>query len=154
MAEPVHAYRETLRVPTVWWLLGLGLAATVWWVCFVVTPASVAAVAGLVTAGLASWALLRLGSVRIETGHDGLRAGRATLPWRYVGPSLPLDREETRRQLGADADARAYLVLRGYCAESVKVYVDDEADPTPYWLLSTRHPRALAEHLNGRVVQD
>jgi hypothetical protein len=154
MPEPVDAYRETLRVPPLWWLLGLGLAATVWWVCFVVTPAWVAAAAGLATAALAAWALRWFGSVRIETGRDGLRAGRATLPWRYVGPSLALDREATRRQLGPDADARAYLVLRGYCAESVKVYVDDEADPTPYWLLSTRHPRALAEHLNGRVVQD
>jgi len=44
---------------------------------------------------------------------------------------------------GPDADVRAYLLLRPYLKRSVKVTVRDERDPTPYWLVSTRHPEHL-----------
>jgi hypothetical protein len=43
-----------------------------------------------------------------------------------------------------DADARAYLLLRPYVKQSVQVPVEDPADPTPYWMLSTRRPHDLA----------
>jgi hypothetical protein len=37
----------------------------------------------------------------------------------------------------------------------VRVEVDDPADPTPYWMLSTREPRRLAESINAaRVLAD
>jgi hypothetical protein len=49
---------------------------------------------------------------------------------------------------GVDADARAFLLLRPYLKRSLKVQVLDPADPTPYWLLSTRRPAKLAEALN------
>jgi hypothetical protein len=149
-----ESYRETLRVPAIWWVIGLGAAVTVWWVCFVVTPAWVAWAAGLGALALVAWMLLQYGSARVEAGTDGLRAGRALLPWAHVGPSVALDKAGTRRQLGTDADARAYLLLRGYCPGSVMVYVDDEADPTPYWLISSRHPQHLADHLNRRIMKD
>jgi hypothetical protein len=147
-------YSETLRVPVLWWLIGLGAAVTVWWVFFVVTPLWVACVAGAAAAGLIGWALLRWGAARVEAGQDGLRAGRALLPWEHVGPSVALDRREARRQLGPEADARAYLLVRSYCPGAVKVYVDDESDPTPYWIVSSRRPDILADHLNRRIVQD
>ena len=154
MPDHGDAYRETLRVPLSWWVIGVGAAVTVWWVCFVVTPVWVAWVAGLATLGLVAWALLRYGAARVDVGANGLRAGPALLPWPHVGPTVALDRAATRRQLGTDADARAYLMVRSYCPGSVMVYVDDEADPTPYWLISSRRAERLADHLNRRIVQD
>lgn len=151
--EPV-AYTETLRVPVSWWLIGLGLALTVWWVFFVVMPLWTALLAGALAALLVGWALIRFGAARVEAGPKGLRAGRALLPWQYVGPSVALDAADTRRQLGPDADARAYVLVRAYCRRAVKVYVDDEADPTPYWIVSSRRPEVLADYLNRRIVQD
>ena len=65
------------------------------------------------------------------------------------GPPTPLDPAGTRRQAGVDADARAYLLLRPYVKTSVRVEVTDPADPTPYWLLSSRHPQALAAALDA-----
>jgi Protein of unknown function (DUF3093) len=148
------SYSETLRVPVLWWLVGVVFALAVWWVFFVVTPLWVACVAGATAAVLVTWAFLRLGAARVEAGDDGLRAGRALLPWEHIGPSVALDRAEARRQLGPEADARAYLLVRSYCPGAVKVYVDDESDPTPYWIVSSRRPDALADHLNRRIVQD
>ena len=61
-----------------------------------------------------------------------------------------LDADRTRRVSGPEADARAYLLLRPYLRQSVRVEITDPADPAPYWLVSSRHPRALASALNTR----
>jgi hypothetical protein len=47
---------------------------------------------------------------------------------------------------GRDADARAYLLLRPYLKRAVRVEITDPADPTPYWLVSTRHPKSWRGH--------
>ena len=52
--------------------------------------------------------------------------------------------------MGADADARAFLVLRPYLKRAVRVPMQDPADPTPYWLVGSRHPDALAAAINAR----
>ena len=69
-----------------------------------------------------------------------LYAGPAHISARPGRPAEPLDAEETRRVHGVDADARAFLLTRPYLKRSVQVPVHDPADPTPYWLVSTRHP--------------
>jgi len=46
-----------------------------------------------------------------------------------------------------DADARAFLLLRPYLRRAVMVPVQDPADPTPYWLVSTRQPERLVRAL-------
>jgi hypothetical protein len=49
-----------------------------------------------------------------------------------------------RRARGPRLDARAYLCLRGWVAGGVRVTLNDPADPTPYWLVSSTDPTALA----------
>jgi hypothetical protein len=94
--------------------------------------------------GIFAW----LGAARVEVRDGMLLAGQATIPLALVGTAEPLDKDATRRVHGVDADARAYLVTRPYISRSVKVTVDDAADPTPYWLISSRHPRRLAAALS------
>jgi hypothetical protein len=62
-----------------------------------------------------------------------------------------LDAEAARRAAGVEADARAYLLLRPYLTRAVRVQVVDPADPTPYWLVSTRRPRTLAAVLSEAI---
>jgi hypothetical protein len=64
-----------------------------------------------------------------------------------LGTPEQLDKDATRRVLGVEADARAYLVTRPYLKHAVRVPVHDPADPTPYWLVATRHPERLAAAL-------
>jgi hypothetical protein len=66
-----------------------------------------------------------------------------------VGAPVALDAADTRRRAGVDADARAYLLLRPYLKRAVMVPVDDPADPTPYWLVSTRRPDELVAALDA-----
>lgn len=154
MHEPVAPYEETLAVPTSWWLMGAGFTVAVFGAFSVATPLLVALLAGSVATVLVVGGLRSYGAARVATDPDGFSAGRALLPYRYVGHVEPLDVDATRRVLGVDADARAYLLLRAYCRRAVKVAVDDPADPTPYWLVSTRHPGLLAASLSRRRMQD
>ena len=41
---------------------------------------------------------------------------------------------------GRGIDPRAYLCQRAWLPAGVKVQVVDPADPTPYWLISSRQP--------------
>lgn len=154
MPDATEPHAETLAVPVSWWLLGGGFAVAVLWAFWVATPPLVAGVAGLVAAGLVVAGLRQYGAARVATDPDGFSAGRALLPYRYVGQVEALDADATRRLLGVEADARAYLLVRPYCRCAVKVMVADLADPAPYWLVSTRHPAALAMSLGARAMQD
>jgi hypothetical protein len=152
MAAP--DYRERLTASVGWWMLGGLFVVAVWWAFFVATPLVAAVIAGLVALAIMTWVLGSYGSIVISTSDDGLRVGRALLPWSSVGSAEALDRPATRRVLGVEADARAYLVIRAYCPGSVKVTLDDAVDPVPYWLVSSRRPEVLAEHVRLHAVRD
>lgn len=151
-ATPARYY-ERLAVPASWWLLGAGFTLAVGWAFFVATPLAATVVATAVTGVLVALGLVRYGGIVVAVDQDGLTAGRAHLPWPCVGAATPLDPAATRAVLGREADARAYLMTRAYCRSAVKVMVEDASDPTPYWVVSTRRPQALATRLNQRVVQ-
>lgn len=154
MHRPEQLYWEVLRPPAAWWLVGLLLVVAVWWAFFVVGPASLAWTAGAVALAVVAAGLWRYGNAPVALDSSGLRAGRARLPWQHVGDTVALDAEQTHRALGVEADARAYLFTRPYVRCAVKVVIDDDRDPTPYWLISTRHPKELAVRLNAEVMQD
>ncbi len=145
--------RERLHVPVTWWLLGSLFVVAVGWAFFVATPALVALAAAGVALVIVVWTLSGYGALEVSTSSAGLRAGRATLPWRHLGTVTPLAGSRLRDTLGVEADARAYLVVRSYCHQAVKVEVVDDVDPTPYWVVSTRHAEQLAAHLRARSVQ-
>ncbi|WP_408895590.1 DUF3093 domain-containing protein [Nocardioides sp. R1-1] len=145
-------YQERLRVPLRWWAQGTMLVATLWLTLIVALIGHAAwlawAVTGLVMLGMAA-GLRSYGAARVEVADGWFRAGRARIELAYVGTAEALDAERTRRVAGPEADARAYLLLRPYLRQSVKVEITDPADPVPYWLVSSRHPRALAGALNA-----
>jgi hypothetical protein len=125
------------------------LVATFWLALVVaVPPAAAWSVTALLLAGMTTF-FLSYGAVRIRVADETFQAGRAQITVDMLGSVLPLDADATRRQAGVDADARAYLVLRPYVKRAVRVTLEDRADPTPYWLVSSRHPDALAAALTG-----
>lgn len=145
-------FRERLWPP--WWLwllaagwslmLGVAFGAAVGPVVGLAVGVSWAA--ATVTA-LTSWALL------VQVDADGLRVGRVALEPKYVGPASALDPEATRRARGVEADARAFIQLRGWVSGGVRMTVDDVRDPTPYWLVSSRRPDELVLALTAVRAQ-
>jgi hypothetical protein len=93
-------------------------------------------------------AFVTYGSARVEIVDGRFHAGRAQIDRAYVGAAQALDEETTRLTAGRDADARAYLLLRPYLHRAVRVEIADPSDPTPYWLVNTRHPETLASALS------
>jgi hypothetical protein len=140
-------YDERLSVPLRWWVQGTMLVASLWLAMIVALPPPAAwAIAGVAMIGLAL-GLLAYGAARVTVDGGFLRAGRARIAGFHLGASHVLDAEATRRIAGAEADARAYLLLRPYLKRAVQVEITDPADPAPYWLISTRHPDELARAL-------
>jgi hypothetical protein len=144
---PVNSYRERLW-PAGWiWASTLLIAASSGLVVapFGDAPALGTAVvaAALLTAGLVAWTP----TVALEA--DELVAGRARIPVTLIGAARSLDATQLRREHGPGLDARAYLCMRGWIPTGVRVEIDDPQDPTPYWLVSSRHPEQLTAALDA-----
>jgi hypothetical protein len=88
---------------------------------------------------------LTLMSPTVEVADGRLSAGNANVPVTALGQAEVLGDAGLRRALGPGADARAYLMVRGYIHRAVRVEVTDPEDPTPYWIITTRRPKQLAE---------
>lgn len=141
-------YSERLHVPLRWWAQGTMLVATFWLTLLVAVPEPLAWALTAVALALMAALFLAYGA-RVTVREDQLRAGKAHIDVKHLGAVEALDKEQTRRTAGVDADARAYLLLRPYLKRSVRVAIADPADSTPYWLISTRHPDALVKALEG-----
>ncbi|GIG29938.1 hypothetical protein Cma02nite_25380 [Cellulomonas marina] len=138
-------HRERLTVGRGGWLFALLLVVTFGAVLIPVDPL-LAVAGGLVAAVVVGVALVRSAPV-VEVTTSTLRAGGAAVPVHLLGAVQPLDVQETRTALGPGLDARAHVCLRGWIPTVVRADLDDPADPTPYWLVSTRSPEALAAAL-------
>jgi hypothetical protein len=137
-------YAERLRLPWWMWVGGLAaaglVAAEIWlgaggvraWLPFVV-------LLPLAAAGL-WW----LGRIRVSVRDGELFVDDARLPVRFVADAIPLDAAGRREVMGVGADPLAFVVQRPWVPGAVQVVLDDPADPTPYWVVSSRDPDRLA----------
>ena len=142
-------YRERLFAPPMWWLIAAVMVASLGIAYAVATPGWVALTVTALGVTVAALVLGSYGSALVTVDADGVRAGRAVLPMDACGAVTVLSESEFRDLRGPGADARAYLLLRPYVATAVRIDVADSADPTPYWLICTRHPDRL-----GAVIAD
>jgi Protein of unknown function (DUF3093) len=138
-------YAERLSLPWWMWLAALafaGLMATEVWLGGVGARAWLPfAVLLPVTCAVLWW----LGRIRISVRDGELLVDDARLPVRFVADALALDAAGRREVLGVGADPIAFVVQRPWVAGAVQVVLDDPDDPTPYWVVSSRHPVRLAE---------
>jgi len=147
MADPPTrddgSYVERLWAPWWWWAISAALVASL----AVAVGYPLGPVAGIIAAAVAgggvAW-LLVSSAAMVQVGGGVLVAGRARLPLWAAGGVRPLDAAEAAALRGRDADPRAFLLLRPWVPRAVRVDVDDPADPTPYWYVSTREPGRLA----------
>jgi hypothetical protein len=141
-------FRERLTVPAIWWVLAGLFSLSV----LLAIGAYLGAVWGVgvsVATMLVAIAIFTSASTVISIDANQIRIGRASIDHPYIAGCRALDAEQTRRRAGVEADARAHLVLRPYINTAVEITLDDEADPVPYWLVSTRQPQQLAAALHS-----
>ena len=85
----------------------------------------------------------------IEIDETELRAGPAHIELKYLGQAAALDSKEMGRLRTRDADPASYLIFRFWRSTGVKVEINDPRDKTPYWLITSKRSKELAEILNG-----
>nr|WP_228045937.1 DUF3093 domain-containing protein [Saccharopolyspora sp. HNM0983] len=90
---------------------------------------------------------ISLGRTKVEVADGEFRAGDAHVPLRFIADAEVVTAAEKRRALGPDLDPAAFVRHRPWISTGVRVWLDDENDPTPYWVISTRRPEQLAEIL-------
>ncbi|WP_093157489.1 DUF3093 domain-containing protein [Saccharopolyspora antimicrobica] len=90
---------------------------------------------------------LWLGRTKVEVSGGELWVGDAHLPLRFVDEVEIITPQEQRRALGPDLDPAAFMVHRSSIRTSVRIWLDDPDDPTPYWVVSTRRPAELVKAL-------
>ena len=146
-ASPGRGYAERLVVP--WWswppaLIGgavlaleisMGFGDTPIWVPFLpVLPVTV-------------FIMIWIGRIRVAVTADEFQVDDARLPLTVITDVVALDAAGKREVLGVGAHPLAFVIQRPWIGGAVQVLLDDPADPTPYWVISTRRPVELATAL-------
>ncbi|GIJ51848.1 hypothetical protein Val02_87340 [Virgisporangium aliadipatigenens] len=142
-------YRERLTVPWWWWLAALALAGMMAAEIFLGRPGVLTYVPYAVLVPLVLYALWRLGRIDIEVDDAELRVDDARLPREFIAEAVALDADARRDLLGPHADPLAFVIQRPWIGGAVQIVLDDPADPTPYWVISSRRPGLLAAALGG-----
>lgn len=139
-------YREVLNAP--WWTYAVfaGLTALL--------AFTFAAVVGVPTAAVLFVVVVVIGSAlnwrrrtQIIVDEEYLRVGSQRLPLADVGEVTALDEGAMNTMAGRDADPRAHLVLHTLSSKS-GVKIELPGSQTPYWLVTSDRPDALAEVLS------
>ena len=151
-------YSERLWVPWWWWLPALGVAGIIAmevnqgvralpdWVPFAVLLPVAAAV--LLWFSKTEVRVVSGGPDDSDTGAE-LWVGDAHLPVSVVSRSAEVPRSAKSAALGRQLDPAAYVVHRAWVGPMVLAVLDDADDPTPYWLVSCRHPDRVLSALRS-----
>ena len=153
-------YRERLWVPWWWWPPALAVAALIAlevnqgvralpnWVPFAV----LLPVAAAVLLWFSKTEVRVVGGEANDAAADTeLWVGEAHLPVSVISRSAEVPKSAKSAALGRQLDPAAFVVHRAFVGPLVLVVLDDPDDPTPYWLVSSRHPdRVLSALRNPR----
>ena len=148
-------FRERLYLPWWHWLLPLLAAGLLAAEVNMGYPGIRAWLPYLILVPLTLLLLWRFSSATVVVREGELFAGDAHLPLEFAGETQIIPGKLKRQVLGPAFDPAAFALHRSWVGPMVWIQVTDEADPTPYWLVSTRHPEQLVAALrSGRPADD
>ncbi|GED97831.1 hypothetical protein nbrc107697_18700 [Gordonia crocea] len=138
-------YNERLWVPIWWWVAAAVLTLVLGYeIRLGVHRASWAWVAYPIIGVLLAAVLVSVGRRRVRVTADGeLHAGGARLPRDVVSRGAVVPPSAKSAAMGRQLDPAAFLVHHSWAHSMVLLVLDDPDDPTPYWLVSTRHPEKV-----------
>lgn len=137
-------YRERLRVPTSWWLVGAACVLILGTTLVAGLSVAIGVAIYLAMGGLLAVVFVVWGSAAVRVTDSELSAGSVRLAIDQVGDVSALDAAQTAALRGPRADASAYMLVRPYLARSVYVALAGRPASRPYLLIGTRRPDDLA----------
>jgi hypothetical protein len=139
-------FKEVIRPPL--WLLGfiyfmfLSLVVAIW-----AALDNRSALIAWVFSTLAILAIARAARSTIEVTDKELIVGRAHIDLRYISKIEELNTQQMRLLRTRDADPASYLAITFWISTGVKITLQDDRDPTPYWLISCKKSKELTSTL-------
>jgi hypothetical protein len=146
-------YRERLSIPLWWWLAAPASAALLAAEVYLGAPGSATILPYVVLLPAVVAGLWWAGRVRIAVTAEELQVDDARLPLRYIGDVTPLSPLQTRDLLGPAAEPYAFVIQRPWVGTAVRVDLTDPADPTPYWVISSRRAAQFAAAIEARSTR-
>ncbi|CAB4886235.1 unannotated protein [freshwater metagenome] len=145
-AKPI--FKEVIR-PPLWLILFMyfmldSLVLAIW-----AAFDSVAAINALAIATVLGLVGIYLATSSIQVRDGELIIKKAHIPLAYLTEPIVIKKREFALQRTRFADPAAYFATTFWISEGIKVKVQDERDPTPYWLISTRRAEELKKILEN-----
>jgi hypothetical protein len=134
--------REVIKWPIRVWLIFIALN-----VAIIISIGVVLSDTALIifTAALSSMTLIFSITSRIvlTASKELLTVGGANIESRFIKEVVVLDETSMKYERGAGLNPRAFLAIRFWVKTGAKIILEDQRDPTPYWLVSTRRPEEI-----------
>ena len=146
MTKSEVIFKEVIRPPL--WLLGfiyfmfLSLVVAIW-----AALDNRSALIAWIFSTLAILTIARAARTTIEVTDKELIVGRAHIDLRYISKIEELDTQQMRLLRTRDADPASYLAITFWISTGVKITLQDDRDPTPYWLVSCKKSKELTSTL-------
>jgi hypothetical protein len=80
--------------------------------------------------------------------NNWLYVDKAKIEMKFIQSAKALDKVEFSKKSRVDADPAAFSATRFWIKTGVIIKLKDKSDPTPYWLISTKKAKALADCFN------
>ena len=146
MAKSEVIFKEVIRPPL--WLLAfiyfmfLSLVVAIW-----AALDNRSALIAWIFSTLAILAIARAARSTIEVTDKELIVGKAYIDLRYISKIKELNTQQMRLLRTRDADPASYLAITFWISTGVKITLQDDRDPTPYWLISCKKSKELTSTL-------
>ena len=146
MTKSEVIFKEVIRPPL--WLLAfiyfmfLSLVVAIW-----AALDNRSALIAWIFSTLAILAIARAARSTIEVTDKELIVGRAHIDLRYISKIEELNTQQMRLLRTRDADPASYLAITFWLSTGVKITLQDDRDPTPYWLISCKKSKELTSTL-------
>jgi hypothetical protein len=138
-----------LSVPLWWYLVAVGVAILLGAEIHMGYPGVRAWIGYALCVPVAVLALVLLGRTRVRVADGTLSVGSAATELRHLGRAEIVPKADRQRALGPELDPAAYLMIRTWVRQVVRVEITDPDDPTPYWVFSVRDAPGLVAALKG-----
>lgn len=139
-------FKEVLR-PPIWalafiYFMFLSLVIAIW-----AALDETATIGAFALATLAMPLIAKSLTSKILISESELRIDKAHIERKYLGKVTVLDSDAMRLLRTRDANPAAYLAIKFWAAQGVKIEITDPRDPTPYWLITSKRGEELAASL-------
>lgn len=116
------------------------------WLTFLPINEAAGVIAGVVSTALIAFVMIAK-SAKISISSESLEVATASIERKHISGVEVISKSEAFAARGRELDPRAWFHFQGSVETLVRVKISDPADPTPYWLFSSRRPEQVKKVL-------